>query len=367
MQIKQHPEDFIVEEIHEDGVSSIDYPIRQRINDLLPKKKSGFLHCDLVKRNYTTERAVSSVSRVLNISKKRVSYAGKKDKMALTSQRISIRDIGVKRLKIKDILLKNFRYSDKMVKMGDLRSNKFAITLRDIDTESKLDLINEFISQSKSGVKNYFGSQRFGTRCNNHIIGKRIVRGNFEAAVKLFLTDTGNEKEDIKKSRRWLYDNWGDWKQALERFPKVLGLERSVLEYLSRRDGNFIGSIRKMPKMISLLFIHAYQAHIFNCCLDIDNESRELPLVGYNTRVDGILKDILKDEGIKPSDFKIREIPFLSCRGTYRKTRIFPRDFRVITSTKDSVTLGFMLESGAYATIIIKELARFIGDHVEEK
>jgi len=365
MKIKQSPEEFIVEEINTSGISSISYPLAQKIFDRIPKKKGKYLHCDLVKRNYTTERAINAVSRSLGISRKRISYAGKKDKKALTSQRISIRDGEKKILKIKDIQLKNFSYRPKMVKMGYLIGNRFTIIIRDIDVKGKANSIEKFVKNSKHGVKNYFGAQRFGIRGNNHIVGKRILQGKYESAIKSFLTDSNNERKDIKNSRDWLNRNWGDWKGGLKAFPKILGLERNVLEYLERSDGNFLKAIKKMPKMISLLFVHAYQSHIFNCCLEHDDESEELPLVGYETKMNGILRDVLNEEEMRPSDFRVKDIPRLSSRGSIRKTKFFPIDFRVIRATDSSIALRFGLESGIYATVLLNELARYIGDFVE--
>ena len=365
MKIKQSPESFIVEEVHERGISSVAYPLGQKIFDRFPKKKEKYLHCDLVKRNYTTERAINAVSRSLGISRKRISYAGKKDKRALTSQRISIRNGEKTILKIKDIQLKNFSYRSKMVKMGDLIGNRFTVTITDVDVKNKIKSINKFLEKSKYGVKNYFGKQRFGIRHNNHIVGKKILQGKYESALKSFLADTGNEKKEVKNARNWLNRNWGDWKGGLRIFPKILGLERGVLEHLDRNSGDFLKAIKKMPKMISLLFIHSYQSHIFNCCLEHDDKSEELPLVGYETEMKGILRDILNDEEMRPSDFRVKDIPYLSSRGTTRKTKFFPIDFRVIGSRNDSIALRFGLESGIYATVLLEELARHIGDFIE--
>lgn len=365
MKMKQNPEDFIVEEIHGNGISTINYPLKQRISDSLPKKRKRYLNCDMVKRNYTTQRAILKIAKVMGISKKRISYAGTKDKKALTSQRISIENGELKKIDVKDIKLKNFNYADKKLRMGDLIGNRFTITLRDIGIPNIIQSVNRFIENSKSGISNYFGEQRFGNRGNNHIIGKRIIQGDFECAVKLFLTDTINEKEDIKDARNWLGKNWGDWKGALKRYSKVLGLERTLLEYLEKNKRDFIGALKNMPKRFALIFIHAYQSHIFNACLERDQIARELPLVGYKTKVSGILKDVLEEEKIEPSDFRIKQISWLSCKGSSRKTLFFPEDFRISNIKDDSVTLRFTLSSGSYATVLIRELSRALGDYVE--
>ena len=82
--IKQEPEDFIVQEITpEKEVTSLE-PSQE-----LPTEKEEYVHFTLVKRDWNEAQIIQRIARSCGISRKRFSYAGTKDKRALTSQRVS--------------------------------------------------------------------------------------------------------------------------------------------------------------------------------------------------------------------------------------------------------------------------------------
>ncbi|PKP51866.1 MAG: hypothetical protein CVT90_02905, partial [Candidatus Altiarchaeales archaeon HGW-Altiarchaeales-3] len=133
--IKQIPDDFIVEEITpepEKKVMKID-----EFNEFDKNSPKGeFTRCTMQKYNWDTMRAVKEISKRLHTSHNRIGFAGMKDKYALTSQRISIYNTPIERLKevkIKDIILGNFEYSDDKIDLGDLWGNRFTIAIRAID------------------------------------------------------------------------------------------------------------------------------------------------------------------------------------------------------------------------------------------
>jgi len=119
--------------------------------------------------------------------------------------------------------------------------------------------------------------QRFGsTRRNTHLIGLKILRGRFDEAAHLFLCDTkGEENQQATQARKDLEET-GDYKKALKEFPKYLRLERKVIAYLEKYPGNYANALRRLPRSILLLFIHALQSHIFNQSLSqrIEQELR---------------------------------------------------------------------------------------------
>ena len=71
----------------------------------------------------------------LNIPLKNIGFAGSKDKIAVTEQVISIRAIKkerVERLKLKDIEFSYIGQGNNPISLGDLRANRFRITVRDL-------------------------------------------------------------------------------------------------------------------------------------------------------------------------------------------------------------------------------------------
>ncbi|RLG16802.1 tRNA pseudouridine(13) synthase TruD, partial [Nanoarchaeota archaeon] len=166
--IKKVPEDFVVEEIDKHGkLWKVKYPFYSRILDLIPRRRKEYLHLTLVKRNLDTIRAVQLISKSLGISRKRIKFAGNKDKRAVTSQRISIFNVSIKevrKVKVKGIKLKDFRYSSEEIKIGDLWGNRFTVRITDIPFEKEVirERVEGFKREIANGVANFFGIQRFG-------------------------------------------------------------------------------------------------------------------------------------------------------------------------------------------------------------
>jgi len=363
--IKEKPEDFIVEEITPNKkICSTNYSLFEIIKDSLPKEKKEQLHFTLVKKNWTTLRAISELSKRLRISRRRFGYAGTKDKRAITSQRVSVWNVDIeklKKIKMKDIILKNFEYSNKRISLGDLYGNRFTITIRN----AKIKNLNKINEALKEGVPNFFGPQRFGIQRHlNHLIGKQLLLGNFEGAAMILVTNLGNEDATYSSARKFAADNWGNWKEILKILPKTLGIEAAIVNYLVTYPNDYANAIRKLPKKLRRMFIHAYQSWIFNKTLSevitrkIDAE--EIPLVGYETKLSGevgeIIKKILKEENIKLSDFKLKRMPELSESGSSRKTKVYVEDFKILKRGKDFVKLRFALPKGVYATTVLSYL-----------
>ncbi len=347
-QIKSLPEDFIVEEVHENRICTVNYTLLQRFADWVPKRKRNYLHFTLVKRNLTTQRAVGVLAKALRISKHRLSYAGMKDRVAVTGQRISIKDCGVRELRKLDlggIVVKGFSYMDGRIYPGNLIGNRFTVTIRGIakPKEEIKWLVERFGERVKLGVRNYFGEQRFGSRRNNHIVGNYILKEKFEDAVKEFLTGNPLGKGDW---RRYLAERWGSWHEGLRRFPKMFRLERGVLQGL-QNGRSYRSVMKRMP--LSKLMVHSYQSRVFNEMLkEMDQIPDELPLVGNDTEVKGVVGKILEQDGIRPEYFGFR--------GTVRKSFFVPEGFEVLEVEEGLCRIRFTLPKGSYATVLLREL-----------
>ena len=55
----------------------------------------------------------------------------------------------------------------------------------------------------------------------------------------------------------------------MKNVPKHLGIESALLNYLIKNETDFGGALRKLPKKIRKLYIHAYQSYLFNKALSI--------------------------------------------------------------------------------------------------
>lgn len=370
--IKQIPEDFIVEEINPEGNI---LEIGKSGNFTREQISGEYLHFTLQKRNWDNILAIKEISKRLGISYKRFGFAGTKDKRALTTQRVSVRDVSgenLKKVNINDITIGNFEYGNEGINLGDLWGNRFAITIRDLkcDREILEVRIKAIMGEIASGVPNFFGVQRFGTtRPITHLVGKEILGGNFENAVMIYLIKNFEEEtEETRKAREFLRET-NDFKEGLKIFPKYLSYELAILNHLVKKPADFVGALRKLPKKLRWMFVHAYQGFIFNKALsEYINRGiivEKLPLVGYETGIDEITNEILDDEKITMEDFKISAMPELSSKGIYRDCFVEVKDFNILDISDDELNTGrnkikiqFSLSKGNYATTVVREFMK---------
>lgn len=372
--IKQIPEDFIVEEITPDGkILEIDNDTESRGQE----EEKEYVHFTLQKYNWDTMKAIKEISRRLGISHKRFGFAGTKDKRALTTQRVSLWNKKIEdleRVRIKDIKLKDFRYEDERINLGDLLCNRFTVIIRNLgyDEEIIRERISSLMNELKGQIPSFFGVQRFGTiRPITHLVGKEILKKNFKGAVMIYLSmEFEGEDEEVKEVRKTLRET-GDFKGALKNFPKHLGYENAMLNFLvkEREKENFIGALRKLPKKLRQMFIHAYQAYIFNKSLSEYIKRgivvERLPLVGYKTEIDEITSRILNEEGISQEDFRVDSMPELSSKGEYRNCFAIVENLEIINIGDDELndgkkrlTIRFSLGKGNYATVFLREVMK---------
>ena len=255
-QLRQEVEDFIVKEITN----------REEGND------GKYLILELVKLDWDTHHFTRTLAKILQISQKRISVAGTKDKRALTTQKISIFDIDaseIEKVRLKDIELKVLGRSKKSVELGDLWGNDFIITVRDIgfspeDTKKLLEKTTDEIL-SQGGVPNFFGIQRFGSvRPVTHLVGKAVVEGNFEKAAMLYIAEPfPDEPEETVKARQFIKET-RDFKEGLKSYPLRLGHERAMMNHLIANPDDFAGAFLVLPKNLYKMFVHGYQSYIYN-------------------------------------------------------------------------------------------------------
>ncbi len=372
-EIKTIPEDFIVEEIPKEKVS----------------KSREHIIFWVEKRNMDTHEVIRLLSKKLRISRKRFGYAGTKDKFAVAKQRFSIWDPDMnieeklKKLSFKYLKLYGFERGDRL-NLGDLKGNKFTITIRNIalgEEEIKKKLEKTF-EEMKKGIPNYFGVQRFGgIRPITHLVGIEMLKGNFEEAVKIYVAKPfDSEHSEVKKIREYLWKNWGDRKAyltALKKFPKRFRYERSMLDYLYKRPRDFVGALRRIPKKVRKLFINAVQAWIFNRALQRIVEKHgiskirdiKIPLVGYDTVLKGeigrIVENVMKEIGISQKDFILRGMPEMKASGGERNAMIRVKDMELkeifndeFNKNKNAIKISFSLPSGSYATVVLDILIK---------
>ncbi len=379
--LRQRISDFVVEEIPPKNLS------HAQLEQKLKEKRFGgsYKHTIfwLEKFNWDTHQAIRTVAKKLHVSPSRFGIAGTKDKRAITKQRVSAWEISpeqLEKVKIRDIELYGFEPSDKKIQLGDSGGNKFEIIIRDINLDK--DEIEKRLKYNfpelENGVPNIFGPQRFGeVRKITHLVGLEILKGNFEQAVKIYLTKAfDREPEDSKEARGFLAENWDKegFKKAIGNFPQRLKYERGLCNYLAQNPTDFTGAFKIFPKKLQKMFVNAVQAWIWNeAAMGLWNKKifpENLKIFGHETKLsksaeDKIISDILEKEKIKSENFQISEIKDISSKGGEREFLLKPKEIKILEISEDEFNSGklkakisFSLPPGSYATIILKEIMK---------
>jgi tRNA pseudouridine13 synthase len=283
--IKESIEDFVVEEILVDGskASINESPQSKVLGSTLQKKR--FLFCVFVKRNWDTFIAVKNVAKSLGIDQARIQFAGIKDAKAATAQHISIENVSIEeagKVEVKDLKLYPVGYIREMLSLFYLLGNNFTITIKSIqDSETN---VKENITQTMQeldaigGIPNFFGHQRFGTtRPITHLVGKALIRGDFEEAAMLFLAKSSDHEHPVSRQARQELETTKNFKQAQMNFPKQLRFERIMLKHLAYNPGDFVGAFQSLPLKLQALFVQAHQSYLFNRFLS-ERVRHDLPL-----------------------------------------------------------------------------------------
>ena len=374
--IKEEPEDFVVEEVWDDDVVEAK-SYRGKDFSTEVTGEGTFTHFTLEKKDWDMNKVLKYLGNFCGTSKRRFDYSGTKDKFAVTSQRISAWKVPAERLskfKSRDVFLYDFEMCDNKLELGDHTGNRFEILVRDVKVAE--EELEKFQKQLHT-IPNWFGPQRFGSRENSHLVGRQIVLGNLEEAARIYLCGEGDRNEKAAEARKWLAENWGEYKEALKMYPDGMRYERAILHHLAVNPSDFANAIRQLPKGIFKILVHSYQSYLFNLVLservgaglgEIEGDIVEGglptgPLFGYDCPIAGekageIEERVLGQEGLELESFRIKSVPEASGKGIRRPLTIKIQDFKYRVDD-DSLQLKFILPRGAYATALLLELCKW--------
>jgi len=383
------------------------------------RQRQQHLLCVLVKRNWDTFIAVKNVARQLGIDQNRIQIAGIKDAKAVTAQFVTIENALMEQaseVDVKDISLRPIGYVRNPLSVFYLLGNSFTISISKINQE--ISLIKEQVSQTMreitqiGRIPNFYGHQRFGTtRPITHLVGKALLKGAFEEAAMVFLAQASpDEHPDSRQARNQLLETH-DFKLALEHFPKQLRYERSMLNRLTEKPDDFVGAFHVLPTKLQALFVQAYQSYLFNRFLSErikaglplaaaligdfvvgversglpmvnmpkiatfeslakTNEAVAsgrlrvaLPLAGFKQKLSGgvmgeLEQAVLAQEGVDLNGFRAAVNSRLGGRGGLRTATTPVKGFQVLNVSSSSVSLGFTLFRGCYATVLLREIMK---------
>jgi len=376
--IRKDIEDFLVEEV---------------LNELkLTKEPSNFLIFRLKKRGIDTLHAVKRISKQF---KGKFYFLGMKDAKALTLQYVYTKNKGeVKNIYDDFLSLEFLGYSDKPLTREELKGNNFILKVKDFDKSIvKEALIELNIAIKERKILNFFGYQRFGSkRPVTHLIGKEIIKRNFDEALRILLCYSSPYESKEVKEIRSLCEDKSNYPKVLDKMKFKMDLEKIVIKRFLE-GYKPLEILRSLPLKVRRIFTQAYQSYLFNLTLseaierginffdfqegDIVLKDKKilrfkkemekenliplLPLVGYsfrnfNNRFDDLVLKVMKGEGLDYKDFYLEEMPEVSLPGDFRVPIMLVENFNY--SLEDDLILSFFLPKGSYATILLRELMK---------
>ncbi|XP_073644896.1 pseudouridylate synthase PUS7L isoform X3 [Tursiops truncatus] len=390
--------------------------ITVRFREKAHKPRKRFLHgCQerrviytaftLRKENLEMFEAVGFLAIKLGVIPSDFSYAGLKDKKAITYQAMVVRKVTPERLKNieKEIEKKrmnvfNIRSVDDSLRLGQLKGNHFDIVIRNLKNQINDSAnLRERILEAVENVK--------------------------VKAVQLFLTP--EELDDPVNRAKKYFLQTEDAKGTLSLMPEFKVRERALLESLHRFGVTEEGCIQawfSFPHSMRIFYVHAYSSKIWNeavsyrlatygsrvvegdlVCLDEDIDDEHLPsskvhlvteeeesantyaihqvvlpVLGYNiqypkNKLGKWYQEVLSRDGLQTCRFKIPTLK-LNVPGCYRKILKHPCNLSYqlieehdIDVTKEgshideatlSLLISFDLDASCYATVCLREIMK---------
>ena len=398
---KATPDDFHVTEIS-------DYPV--------PDPSGAFSVLRIESRDWEQHELGQAIARRLGLPTASVQWAGTKDRRAVAERLLSYRgplpagELGLPRV----VVLDAYTARDGLV-LGHHFGNAFEVRVGELSMPVTDALAGYRATREELRATghwpNFFGPQRFGeVRPVTHEVGRQLVLGDLAAAVETYLVALPPGTPDgVGDAARRTYAETHDPVRALREFPEHYRFERAILERLARGDPPE-RAFRALGRELRLLFVHAFQALLFNRwlsrrhaqglpldrplpgdhvlrlgrdgtvrsqegipvagdneveCADLVRRGGALlagPLVGYGTPVAEdpagcLLEELLKEEGVDRSMFRLPASPEVASRGAWRPAGLPVPPIGLIEE-ETAVRFRFALPKGAYATVLLREFLK---------
>lgn len=256
-----------------------------------PVREQRVLSFVLCKQNIDTQSAIGTISRMLRVPDGTLSVAGVKDKRAVTTQRVTgfkvlaERVAGLQPRLAGSMLFGNFRYVAENLQLGDHGANHFGIVVRELTVADDAVLVEACDALRELGFLNYFGLQRFGMAgvgTTTSDIGRFMLQRDYRGAVRALLGERPSDTPEMTAARR-LFLEHNDIAGACAKLAsnRALATEHAVLAALAKKPTDFLHALNTVPRSIRLMYLHAWQSHVFNAALsDRIQRFGRAPVVG---------------------------------------------------------------------------------------
>ncbi|KAM3588261.1 uncharacterized protein V6R79_024925 [Siganus canaliculatus] len=293
----------------EQGMTAISVRLREQGR---PKKRTAeerkeeeiYTAFTLCKENLETLEAISYMAAALGVLPSDFTYAGIKDKRAITYQSMVVKKVSTKRLKDKTtefekrgMRLSQIRSVSQPLRLGRLQGNHFDLVVRDLRPHERSDahssgtnlharvaaLVKEAVENVKSrGFVNYYGPQRFGSgqSIQSDRVGLALLKEDMVGAVRLFFTPEDGDDPQNQAKRHFLQTD--NAKEALALMPLSKARERLMLRAMNRYGTGPDGCAQawlSLPHGMRVFYPHAYCSRVWN-----EAVAHRLTTLGHSAR-----------------------------------------------------------------------------------
>ncbi|WP_412971949.1 tRNA pseudouridine(13) synthase TruD [Glaciecola sp. MF2-115] len=344
--------------------------LKQEMHDFIVEEQLGFepsgegehIFLWLEKTNLNTAFVAESLAKFSNLHLRDITYAGRKDKFALTRQWFGVHIANKQEPNWDEFDLEGAKIlkvarNDRKLRVGVLKGNRFELTLRNLTanddekTEFNIQALEERLALIKQhGAPNYYGSQRFGemritpTESNEAAPDNKVVQGgNLALAEKLVageaIRNRNKRSMAISALRSWLFNQVIH--ERIERDCFLQPLLGDAMQLSGSNSFFVFNDDAEKEKIIERLSEN-----------DINITA---PLWGDGKLHSDKAAKALEVDCVKQFPEIIRTLNSLGLKQERRAIRIVPQDFTWQIENKH-LKMQFSLPAGCFATSIVREL-----------
>jgi len=303
-----------------------------------PCGEGEHLFINIRKTGANTLFVARELAKYFKVKEQLVSYAGLKDRFAVTEQWFGVHVPGKQVYDLSDLVIEgvevlDYQRHNKKLRTGALTGNRFELVLRDVSNLKALT--QRWHAITEQGVPNYFGEQRFG-----------IEGGNIDRALELF---SGTKVKDKKK--RGIYLSAA--RSAI--FNQVINKRIETNKF----NELLVGDVLMLSGTQSVFLLDALEASVQQRFIDKDVDITA-PMWGAGELMTlGDAHQLEQSIAEKNAEF-CQGLPRFGLKQERRRIRlvISNTDIEVISTSEggSQVKISFFLPAGCYATTVLREL-----------
>ena len=217
----------------------------------------------------------------------------------------------------------------------------------------------------KNGFLNFFGPQRFGSRLNVHHLGKRLIQGDVDGAIRAYMGEPGPFDVPLYREIRQAMDAaYGDWGQMLElskHFPFTFKDETQVILALQEDPRKTRMALSRIKEQVRL-WVYAYGSWLVNraisrAILNGETLPAQLPMPFSPRGPLPLYKEFMEADGTAGYVQTLSQYPYINLADRTIPTVMMPQNLEAKEIDQGWI-VRFELGKGAYATSLLSHLVR---------